>query len=225
MSRLIDYGQHILLLTCIALAVVYGHGLGVAWILQDKPFTVLVAVVVLSPAMMLVLRVIELKGDLRRSLQMFNPRKQSWAFMFGDTFLLSYALLALTHGWQSIPADSRFHSIGWAMIALWAGFGLSLVFVLFDRKRYVGAGVERALTSPTKLWHDYTVFPVLLGLLLFAGVPQLWGAWSFHTVVALLAVLLFVGLCAADMVRDKRGTLDPSDQHFEWEPSEFALAC
>lgn len=223
MSKLIGYGLHILIVTCIGMSVVYGYGLGIGLILQDKPVTMYAAVVVFSPVMMLVWRLVELKGNVKRALGMFDPGRQSWAFMFGDTFLLSYALLVLTRGWQSMPAESWFHSVEWAIWALWTGFGLSLVFVWFDRKRYIGAGVESALYSPTKLWHDYAVFPVLLGLLLFTGVPQLLGVWTLHTAVAVVAVLLFVGLCAADAVRDKRGTLKPEDQHFAWDPVESAI--
>jgi hypothetical protein len=214
MNRLFDYGQRILLGVCIGMSVLYGYGLAVVWALQDRAITMCVAVVFFSPVMMFILRLIELKGRFKRSLGIFNPRKQSWAFMFGDTFLLSYAMIFLTRGWQSVPSDSVFHSMEWAVMSLVLGCLLSVAFRMFDRKRYIKAGVKDALYTLTKLWHDFGVFPVLLSLLLFMGLPQLFLARSGDTVVGSLAVLGFIALCAADGMRDKRGTLNAADQHF-----------
>lgn len=222
-----DYGLQMVLVACVAVSVTFAYGIGVVWVLQDRPLTGAAGVIFFSPVMMLILRFIELirlegaEKRIGRALQMFNPRRQSWAFMFGDTFVLSFAMIALTNGWESVPASSWFHSTRWALIAVWIGVVLSLVFMMIDRQRYVNRGIEAALISPTKIWHDMAVFPVVLSLLIFSGVPQIMGNWSFHTVVALVAITVFTGLCGADMVRDKRETLDPADQHLCWDPIGF----
>lgn len=226
MQRILDYGFHILMLACISVAMMLSYVFGIGLILRDRPQSLAWGVILLSPVMMYVLRVIELSrldkpgNPIVGALQIFNPKKQSWAFMFGDTFLLSFAMIGVTNGWEYVPSSSWFNSLTWVAGAVGLGVLLSVCFALFDWPRYTRSGSEAALVSPTKVWHDWVVFPVLMSLLLFAGVPQIIRYGSFHTVIALFAVAVFTALCVADLVRDNRGTLNPDDQHMLWDPVE-----
>lgn len=223
MYRLLDLIEQFILVGYICLLMAAGYVIGIVLIMQDRPLLMWLSVVIFSPVMMLVWRMFELKWNIKQALRIFNPSRQSWAFIFGDTFMLSSALLSLTRGWSKVPSVSWFHSKEWALVAVWVGFLLSLAFIVVDSPRYKKAGVSYAHYSPTKMWHDYAVFPVVLSLILFAGVPQL-RYWSTDTGVAVCAILLFVGLCVADAVRDQRGVLNPADQHFNWDPLEFRIA-
>ena len=221
MNRYFDRMQRAAMLMVVIITVPFVYGLGVEWVTQNRSLTMWLAVAIFSPLAMFALRVIEVYGSENRTpIEMFNPSKQSWAFMFGDPLLLGYAMMALTRGRQGVPGFGPH----WDMLSLAFGIAVSIAFRVVDKQRYVKAGVRDALSSPTKVWHDFAVFPVVLSLLIYAGVPQLKYGWSFHTVVGLLCVLGFLGLCVADALRDKRGTLKPADQHFGYDPFGLRLA-
>lgn len=145
--------------------------------------------------------------------------------MYGDTLLLSVAMIAFTRGWQQLPAGSAYHSLEWLAMAGVAGTLLSVAFRMIDSQRYVKEGSWAALDSPTKLWHDFAVFPVVLSLLLFTAAPQLVLMRSGDTWIGAATVLAFIALCVVDNVRSYRGTLRASDQHLRWIPRRFSLAA
>jgi hypothetical protein len=58
------------------------------------------------------------------------------------------------------------------------------------------------MTSPTKLYHDFVVFPLYTYILASAGIPVVWkssGGWN-PRLVGLLIVLVFAGLVVYDQV-------------------------
>ena len=93
----------------------------------------------------------------------------------------------------------------------------SIVFRAFDGQRYRRIGHEAALLSPTKVWHDFVVTPLIAGVLLWSAVPQLVHNRSYDTYIGLMALVVY----AATVLRDGIWPVDPVRQHPRWDPANF----
>lgn len=148
--------------------------------------------------------------------ELFDPSKQSWAFMFGDSLALTAAAAIAALAWPRIPQRSWFAGWWWVDISALVGLAAGIRFHLADSTGYRAVGAGLLLDSPTKIAHDLVTYPVLFGALLCVGLPLLryrsWHTWAF-----LLCILVWVGLGVAD---GQRG-LNPFDLHPAWNTQEF----
>ncbi len=150
---------------------------------------------------------------------MFNGQTQSWAYMIGDGLFLPIAFVAVSIGWRQLQPD-RFDSVHAASICLLIGLVLGLGFHMMDGTYYQMNGGEFALSGPSKIYHDFVVYPVLAGVLLWGGVPLLMDAtWNKWTIVAVLALAGWGLMGALDA---KRG-LVPADLHPDWDQRQFIV--
>lgn len=198
----------------------YGVFVGFA----DDRLVVGVVALVASPGVMVFARY-ALEGG--RPYGIFNPKTQSWAFMFGDPLCLMPALVALSIGAGHVRPDGRaasmFSSGGWQSACLIVGMAAGLVFHLADSAAYDRRGVYTAVKSPSKMAHDFVAYPVLVGGLLYLGVPlvieQIWGGGGLlpYVPLGLTGVGVWLVLCTCDA---KRG-LDPRDMHPLWDITAY----
>lgn len=168
---------------------------------------------VISPVMMALLR-IGFEGPLDRSF--FNPRVMSWAFVVGDFMILPLALWFAGRGRHDVSVSAMSSLIS---MLICAGIGVfaMLVFRKVDGNRYRSAGWASSLSSPTKVWHDCVVMPVVVALLLWMLIPQfIWGG-SGDTVLSIVFLAIFGFLVGADAWEAP----DPRLQHPKWDTVRF----
>lgn len=191
---------YVLLVGALMTAITRGH-----------PVAAIMVVLVSSPvAMVLVAWKLEPKGRVR---QVLNPRSQSWMFLFGDSLGLTTTAAALAVAWCHMP-DGWYTSVWWALASAVIGIVGGDLYHYVDSGAYKAAGAQEALKSPTKQVHDRLTYSVLLGGLVYGGVPVLIEVWShpgmhFPALVALGGVVIWI-LCG---VRDIRAKLDPNKLH------------
>lgn len=198
-------------------AFVWGAGA----VMDDRAVSVAVGLYVLSHVGMLVVRLVVERPGLKKSLELFDLRTQAWAFVLGDSLLLTVVVTALTRGWQPTGFDSQFANATWMQMSFVAGFLGAMAFRYgVDKPRYERFDAMDEFHSPTKLWHDFAVFPAVLGVILWAAAPQVLepAAWNFHTSVAVVLLLCFMAL----NIRDDRAKVNPKRQHPAWDKLEFA---
>lgn len=184
---------------------------------------VALGVIVLSPISMKLLRRHVEKWD--EPMMFKNVQGKSWAFIFGDTIALPIAFAAASRGWWWLQGDPTawYRQDWWLVRSLVIGAIIGLVFHFVDQPNYIKAGLDEALDSPTKLWHDLVVYPVLAGSLLYLGWPVVtetssstpW-PWMLVIAVGLWAVLGLLDIRAA---RTKR--LAYSEFHPLWDARAF----
>lgn len=103
------------------------------------------------------------------------------------------------------------------LVAALIGVVAAIGFRKIDGKRYINAGVPEALLSPTKLWHDWVVMPVVTAWLIWLVVPQLFMGSSGFPMVTVMFLALFGGLLVIDAALKP----DPVYQHPRWDPVRF----
>lgn len=144
--------------------------------------------IVVSPLSMLVLR-ISMEYGLPEGI--FSPKTQSWAFLFGDAFYIPLAFLGGALSWRRIAAIDGFHHQKWWLwlsIAIGALAGVAFRYVL-NAPDYRAAGLDSLLDSPTSIWHDFVVYPVLVGLFVYICLPAVaydTTNWGWLALVGLL---------------------------------------
>ncbi len=176
-----------------------------------------------SPIMMALLRV-GLEGPLKWSF--INPRVMSWCFVVGDGILLPFALWFAGRGWQQLSL-TNVELFGSMVSAVFIGLMVMIGFRKVDGDRYRTAGWESSLYSPTKVWHDCVVMPVVVAMLMFLLAPQLvtWinGSQPMRggdMFISLIMVSGFIALVAVDGVNQP----DPRAQHHLWNQYRFESA-
>lgn len=200
----------------LALLLLYGLLLYtlLTWSVRSgKPVLTGVCALAASPLLLLVLRLTLEKGQPG----LVDLRNGSWSFQLGDPFVLMPALVVATLAWQSIPREGFFASTEWALLSLAIGMAGGIAFHMFDTANYVAANWEQALNSPTKLAHDFVAYPVLLGSLVYAGVPMCvyrgeLASWMLPTFL-ILVVVVHGTLMGADAYRGMKGIMRPQDLH------------
>lgn len=151
---------------------------------------------------------------------MFDHGDQSWAFLIGDSLALPVAMLMIGFARSDVKPNGFWLEWNWFLISAGAGLLSGIIFRLADRKRYQRFGAARTLASPTKIWHDFVTYPVLFGVMVWAGVPLLIPEyWFWSTVVALAAIIVWIGLGICDAIRD----INPLGQHPEWDARKFSV--
>ncbi len=197
--------------------VLYVIGVELFWEPTSWVFLVVLAPIVVSLFGMVFIRLVV--EDIPLS-GMFNPKMQSWAFLFGDGIALPLALLfiVLARGGQNVPGSG---SLGWYFTAAIVGLAGGAGFHVMETDAYRKQDAALALESPTKSWHDFVVYPVLLGLIVWGGGPLLLpSAWDFWTILAIAALLVWVTL---GVKYDAKRKPRPYDMHPAWDPVKFAV--
>lgn len=151
---------------------------------------------------------------------MFDLKTQSWTFVVGDGMALPIALLMIGFARSEVVIVGFWAQWQWFIMAAVIGLVGGILFRLMDRPRYLKASAGLTLASPTKVWHDFVTYPVLLGAVMWAGVPLLMPEyWVWPTVVAIVALIGWGGLGARDAVRQP----SPLAQHPEWDTQAFSV--
>ena len=157
---------------------------------------------------------------------MYNPKTQSWAFLFGDSLVLPAAMLFIALGREGSVLPAFADSGKWLFAAGLIGLVLGNGFHMWEVDSYRKQDAMDALDAPTKIWHDYVVYPVLVGTIVWAGVPLLvadWqGLWVFFgpwTWLALASIGIWFALGALD---GKRG-LRVYNMHPAWDKTHFRV--
>lgn len=166
--------------------------------------------IVLSPFMMLVLRVTAEHGKPNGLL---NPKIQSWAFLFGDSIALPVAFGAAA-SWGHDASGLWSQGIG-IFVSLVTAAVISGGFRHFDAQRYRASGNADRLLSPTKWWHDFVVYPILVTILVYLGIPVLvhhFGSVHCWLMLAGIAAWLAFGVIDITIIKP-----DPARQHPRWQ--------
>lgn len=158
---------------------------------------------------------------------MFNPKTQSWAFLFGDGIFLPAAMLFIALGREgsALPtfADSSMWLVNAGVIGLLAGN----IFHIMEVSNYRKQDAMDALDAPTKIWHDYVVYPVLVGTIVWAGWPLLvadWqGLWAFFSLWTWLALASVGVWIVLGVVLDGKRGLRVYDMHPAWDKTHFRI--
>jgi hypothetical protein len=151
---------------------------------------------------------------------MFAPKTQSWAFLFGDSIALTVAMTMIWFARSEVVPGGFWAGGSWFLISAGIGLLAGICFRLADRGRYLDFGAERLLVSPTKVWHDFVTYPVIVGAMVWAGLPLLFPEyWVWQTGAAVVAILAWAVLG----VRDIRCNLDPFYLHPAWDTRKFSV--
>ncbi len=160
--------------------------------------------------------------ERRTPWPLLDPRSQSWAFLVYDLMLSPVAAWCCARAWRHSSLIPEYAKSSWWVVACYLlGFAGGLAFHLHDVAAYhaIGDSATLLLASPTKIFHDFLVFPVLLGGMLYAAVPLLWSqenrpvafmAMAFAIIWAILSVLSPVKVSAL---------------HEPWNPGLFQSAA
>lgn len=144
-------------------------------------------------------------GEVFRSV--FSLKTQAWSFIFGDSLILPAAFIIATYKWNEAQRQNDLQ-MWWAILCLAFGIAAGLSFHYgLEKGAYTKAGYGESLSSPTKLFHDFVSYPVLLGGLAYVFLPLLvtvpdWGLHlNGHTVVIALLIVTWLVL---GMIVDRR---------------------
>lgn len=178
------------------------------WIFIGKlyslhPIGVALVIFTISPCLMQV---------IARALEgrwLWPPKTQYRAFFWRDTVMLPLIGIGITVSLQQLPNSSYwFFQWWWAIVAVGLSFLMSLTFSVSDAEGYS----YRQLNSPTKVYHDLFVYPVL-SFLFFLGAPALfYPPINGATLLALIGFFGWAALGVSDM------KIDRPNAHidFEW---------
>ena len=167
---------------------------------------VLVVALLASPVMPVIVTYLDRK---RLPWDVLNPRKQSWAFMFGDTFCVAPALSVASVAWGVGRVPDFARTTWWWVAMIGLGIAASVVLTKADRKRYEENDALAAYECPDKIIHDKVVVPVLISSLLALALPLLF-AWTIYTSII---VGLLAGWALLIVIDDKFRFVDPKWQY------------
>lgn len=140
----------------------------------------------------------------RRLRDVFNPRKQSLAFVFGDTIFLplAYGMLALEvrqAGYTFNPSATWTWS--WFAVGVFGG----VLFHALDSIGYAKLGYAAEARSYGKILHDILIYPALLGAMLVVGIGVLYqSSWSWPSAYFWVAVACCVAWLALGSIDSKQ---------------------
>lgn len=210
-------------LTLIVALVFYGLALYelVLHVVTDNWWIIPLVGWLCSPLLLFVLR-----HTMERGVPggIFNPKTQSWAFLFGDWIFLPVSLAALAWGAHEWYHEAGFgfvtyDSDGWQRICMALGMVAGFLFNVMDRKVYAKAGAHDAIFSPSKIAHDFVAYPVFVASLLYLAVPLL-GVLN-EARPAFAAGLVGLVLWGVMGVCDVKRQLHPFNLHPAWDGVKF----
>jgi hypothetical protein len=149
----------------------------------------------------------------------FDPGRQSWAYMFGDTIALPFAGFFAAIVWQSMP-PGWFGGLGWLVVSAAAGATASAAFHASEVRTYRKLAFDQEIYSRSKRWHDFaTYFGLFGGLGVYLCWPLVWGVLFRHVapqevlnvwlMIAGLAAWLVLAICDAVWRKPSPGFMHP----------------
>ena len=171
---------------------------------------------VLSPGAMAFLRHYY-EGGLKKSF--FDPDLMSNAFVIGDTFFLTFAMMFAGLGRQGVTV-SLGYDVALQVFGLASGLLAVAAFRKVDGQRYINVGWASALKSPTKVWHDWVVFTVTIALFIWLLIPQI----TTHGYAFWLS-LMWIGCFVVTVTMDGIKGPDVTRQHYRWDEIGFQPAA
>ena len=126
-----------------------------------------------------------------RTEMLLHPSGQYKAFYYGDLICLPGAVLAI---WYLGRSKSRVPNLShkWWWHSFWFGFGLAYGIWWHRVDAHSGFYTRSQMLSPTKLYHDFVVFPLYIYILTSAGIPAFgwpkeWKqGWKWRVVLVVL---------------------------------------
>jgi hypothetical protein len=101
---------------------------------------------------------------------MMNPSGQYKAFYYGDLVCLPGIVVAVWYLGQHMPPGPNLsHRVWWHAVWFAAGLAAGVYLHLMDGASHFYT--RSMMYSPTKLYHDFVVFPLYIYLLFSAGLP------------------------------------------------------
>jgi|GEM_PF-3930463 len=153
--------------------------------------------------------------SLRKLIKEF--RKQSYAFLFGDSIFLPLAAAMIAQGWHTLRPDGWHNGWWWPCVAAVAGLAMGYWFRYIDNlPEYRKHDAMGAFVAPSKLLHD-GAYPMLVSVFtgtllpLFFDHATVWPpqeAW-----LALLGGLLWFGAALWHDSGLRGPKLNPNDLH------------
>lgn len=98
------------------------------------------------------------------------PSQQYASFYKGDSVGLTIIMGSLVAMGAGMPAGRHFYQLGWWQWG-WLGIGLIVGLAMSANEYVSGAYDWRTMISPTKVYHNCVVFPVLIYLIFANGLP------------------------------------------------------
>jgi hypothetical protein len=110
---------------------------------------------------------------------LLDPGGEYKAFYYGDLICLPALAVAIWYFGRDMPRPNLSERTWWHWASLLAGVGLGLYIHLTEAANHVYTRSQDF--SPTKLYHDFVVFPCYTYILASAGIPVLFqakGGWK-----------------------------------------------
>lgn len=127
---------------------------------------------------------------------LLNPSGEYKAFYYGDLVCLPAMALAIWYLGHYMPRPNLSEKAWWHWLCLIVSIGLGVGLHLSEAANHVYTRSQDY--SPTKLYHDFIVFPCYIYLLASAGIPaafQSKGGWKAKAVLwGFFAVFLLLNL-------------------------------
>jgi hypothetical protein len=123
---------------------------------------------------------------------LLDPGGEYKAFYYGDLICLPALAVAIWYFGRDMPRPNLSERTWWHWASLLAGVGLGLYIHLTEAANHVYTRSQDF--SPTKMYHDFVVFPCYTYLLASAGVPVLMKtSWKGRAVLlGIFAVFLWL---------------------------------
>ena len=140
---------------------------------------------------------IHILAALLEHRSMTDPSGQYKAFYYGDLFCLPGIVLAIWYlGKHLPPGPNLSHRAWWHAFCFVGGLVAGISLHLLDAASHFFT--RSMMYSPTKLYHDFVVFPCYIYIIFSAGVPALgrpksWAreGWQARLVILVLTAIFF----------------------------------
>jgi len=151
----------------------------------------------------------------RRTEMLLHPGGQYKAFYFGDSLCLPGIVLGIWLLGRQMPVPNLTYKRWWHV--LWFGIGVAAGVSLHLLDAASHFYTRSMMSSPTKLYHDFVVFPLYIYITFPLAIPALIksraGVWPRVVVVGLFVI--FLGLNYYD------GIHRPHHGHINFDWSHF----
>ena len=171
-------------------------------------------IIILMYSVVMVAIVLREMGDLPGSTiyklrrRHFDPKQQSWAYMFGDSLALPWAGLFAALVGKAMP-PTWFIGLEWVSVSAAFGAAASALFHTLDARAYRSGGFDLEVYARSKRWLDFATYFGLFGGFVYLGWPLVWGG-LFHDLapqekldvwLMLFGLAVWFGLAVCDAVR------------------------
>jgi hypothetical protein len=131
-----------------------------------------------------------------------------WSVVFGGGLVLPLALVVAA---KSAPDwfDSSLAISQWRRVCGWFGLVVGSGIHILSSSSYRASGDGNRISSITRLWYDFAVYPILVGALLYVGVLIFKHSSRRYQLALVVLLVIQLTLTLVDATRD----LDPAKLH------------